>query len=170
MHALPKRSSAVLLSEEAGQENCERITRDDLVVIGPLTPIQNRQHVHVRTTPPHASIRRQCCPRRGGGGCCHLSLRLTMPHDVRPTAAPQTRNERPFPWSGRFDRIFRNEKAAGSNPASSTLQQSGYPDSCHFATGWSEAAPPSETATLSRRGRRHRGRLPWSVDGTGLTG
>jgi hypothetical protein len=34
----------VLLSEEAGHENCERITRDDLIVIGPLTPIQNRQY------------------------------------------------------------------------------------------------------------------------------
>ena len=29
-------------------------------------------------------------------------------------------NETRFPWSQRFVRIFRDEKAAGSNPASST--------------------------------------------------
>ena len=43
-----------------------------------------------------------------------------MSHIARPTAAPQTRQIGRFPWSERFDCIFRNEEVAGSNPASST--------------------------------------------------
>jgi hypothetical protein len=44
-----------------------------------------------------------------------------MSHDAGATAAPQTHDACQIPWSGGFDRIFRNEKAAGSNPASSTI-------------------------------------------------
>ena len=44
-----------------------------------------------------------------------------MHHVARPTAAstkPGTGGR--FPWSERFDRIFRNEEVTGSNPVSST--------------------------------------------------
>ena len=43
-----------------------------------------------------------------------------MSHVGRSTAAPQDAKVRRIPWSERFDCIFRNEGAAGSNPASST--------------------------------------------------
>ena len=46
-----------------------------------------------------------------------------------------------FPWSEWFDRIFRNEGAAGSNPASSTKR----PGQGHF--GWLESLP---AGTFSR--------------------
>ena len=47
---------------------------------------------------------------------------LATPHNV--SLAPQTLHKPGiggrFPWSEAFDRIFRNEEVAGSNPASST--------------------------------------------------
>ncbi len=49
-----------------------------------------------------------------------VSPRLTRPHVARPTATPQTLQRTPYPLPEGFDRIFRNEGAAGSNPASST--------------------------------------------------
>jgi hypothetical protein len=36
-------------------------------------------------------------PWRTGGGCCLVSPRFPMPHVARPTAAPQSRDRRPFP-------------------------------------------------------------------------
>ena len=48
----------------------------------------------------------------------HYVSRCLTTFAPQPLHKPGTRSR--FPWSEGFDRIFRNEKAAGSNPASST--------------------------------------------------
>ena len=59
-------------------------------------------------------------PRPGASGL----LSLTLSHRVSRGSAPPRPHgpniECRFPWSGRFDRIFRNEGVMGSNPPSST--------------------------------------------------
>jgi len=45
---------------------------------------------------------------------------LAMSHAARPTAAHCPAGASRFPWSQRFDHIFRNEGVTGSNPVSST--------------------------------------------------
>ena len=87
-------------------------------------------------TPPTAHV----TPHRTSLALHPPQTRSTMPcplvvnefgtgvsHYVSPSLAsfaPQpphkTVNARRLPWSGGFDRIFRNEEVAGSNPASST--------------------------------------------------
>ena len=85
---------------------------------------------YLRTAPPrsYAGIN---APARGVEKAantlsCQISRCLTW---LVPQPRHKTVKKRRLPWSERFDCIFRNEKAAGSNPASSTERpgQGGFP-------------------------------------------
>jgi hypothetical protein len=52
---------------------------------------------------------------------CQVSRCLTT---LVPQRTHRTAEARRFPWSKRFDHIFRNEEVTGSNPVSSTQKSS----------------------------------------------